>query len=300
MFIRSCPECLKDTPPAVQPLVQTPLPSHPWEKVAADLFVFKQTTYLIVADYYSRYVEVKKLASTTSTSVVTALHAIFSIHGIPSTFMSDNGPQFDSGEIREFAKSYNFTHVTSSPHYPQSNGLAERMVRTVKGLLRYSQDPYMALLNYRSTPLSWCGLSPSELLMGRRVRTSVPQVKKHFIPQWPYLNEFRKSDEKYKKKQKQCYDRWHRVRPLPPYVDDLPVWVQTSGRQIPGQVNQPANTPRSYWVNTSSGQVRRNHRDLRPRVDNSSSTTESDNTTNTSTGVMTRSRSGVILQPLID
>ena len=76
MFIRSCLECLKDTPPAVQPLVQTPLPSHPWERVAADLFVFKQTTYLIVADYYSRYVEVKKLASTTSTSVVTALHAI--------------------------------------------------------------------------------------------------------------------------------------------------------------------------------------------------------------------------------
>ena len=80
MFIRSCPECLKDTPPAVQPLVQTLLPSHPWERVAADLFVFKQTTYLIVADYYYRYVEVKKLASTTSTSVVTALHAIFSIH----------------------------------------------------------------------------------------------------------------------------------------------------------------------------------------------------------------------------
>ena len=154
--------------------------------------------------------------------------------------MSDNGPQFDSGEMREFAKSYNFTHVTRSPHYPQSNGLAERMVRTVKGLLRHSQDPYMALLNYRSTPLSWCGLSPSELLMGRRVRTSVPQVKKHFIPQWPYLNKFRKSDVQYKK-QKQCYDRRHRVRPLPPYVDDLPVWVQTSGRQIPGLVNQPAN-----------------------------------------------------------
>ena len=46
MFIRSCLEFLKDTPPAVQPLVQTPLPSHPWERVAAVLFVLSKLPIL--------------------------------------------------------------------------------------------------------------------------------------------------------------------------------------------------------------------------------------------------------------
>ena len=75
------------------------------------------------------------------------------------------------------------------------------MVKTVKGLLVYSKDPYMALLSYWSTPLPWCGLSPSELLMGRKVHTctSVPQVKEHFYPEWPHVKEFRRLDEKYKR-----------------------------------------------------------------------------------------------------
>ena len=59
--------------------------------------------------------------------------------------MSDNGPQFDSKEMEQFAKSYCFQHITSSPHYHQSNGLAERMVKTVKSLLRFV---YLALLCY--------------------------------------------------------------------------------------------------------------------------------------------------------
>ena len=58
-----------------------------------------------------------------------ALKAIFSRHGIPATFVSDNGPQFISEEMRAFAKEYGFQHVTSSPYYPyypKSNGQAER------------------------------------------------------------------------------------------------------------------------------------------------------------------------------
>ena len=168
-LVKSCPVCVKATPPPREPLLQSSLPDFPWERVATDLFELKGENYLVVVDYYSRYIEVQKLKSTTSTSVVTALKELFSRHGVPSTMVSDNGPQFSSYEMKEFAESYSFTHCTSSPHYPQSNGEAERAVKTAKGLLEHSSDPHMALLSYRATPLPWCGLSPAELLMGRRL-----------------------------------------------------------------------------------------------------------------------------------
>ena len=103
------------------------------------------------------------MKSTTSTAVIDALKAVFSRHSIPETLRSDNGPQYASGEFAKFASTYGFKHTTSSPHYPQSNGQAERCVQTVKRLLVQSTDPYLSLMSYRATPLPWCGISPSLL-----------------------------------------------------------------------------------------------------------------------------------------
>jgi len=87
---------------------------------------------------------VLKLTSTTSKAVISSLKAIFSHHGVPLVLMSDNGPQFDSSDMKQFA---NTKHITSSPHYPQSNGLSERTMKTIKGLLKHTNDQYMALLS---------------------------------------------------------------------------------------------------------------------------------------------------------
>ena len=98
--------------------------------------------------------------------------------------MSDNGPQFSSSTFSEFAGAYGFRHVTSSPRHPRSNGEAERAVQTVKNLLKKEQDPYLALLSYRSTPLH-NGYSPAQLLMGRRLRTTVPTLPRLLDPLLP-------------------------------------------------------------------------------------------------------------------
>ena len=103
----------------------TPLPDYPWEKLATDLFHHNGTNYILLVDYFSRYVEVQKLSNTTSAGVIAFLKAMFSRHGIPMTLMSDNGPQFSSKEFQDFSSTYHFNHITSSPHFPQSNGLAE-------------------------------------------------------------------------------------------------------------------------------------------------------------------------------
>ena len=114
-------------------------------------------TYLLVVDYFSRYVKVQTLSTTTSASVIKVLKAVFPHHGIPTTLVSDNGPQYSPQEFANFSHEYNFTHTSSSQRYPQSNDLAERMVRTVKSLLSKSSDLHSALLAYRSTPLPLCG-----------------------------------------------------------------------------------------------------------------------------------------------
>ena len=87
--------------------------------------------YLIVADYYSKYIDVQQLRDKTSSSVINAMKYMFATHGIPEEIISDNMP-FASREIQAFANEWGFT---TSPGYPKSNGFAERNVQTIKNLL---------------------------------------------------------------------------------------------------------------------------------------------------------------------
>ena len=69
------------------------------------------------------------------------------------TLVSDNGLQFSSAEMKEFAEAYGFHHITTSTYYPQANGQAECTVSTGNSLLRNAKDPHMALLSYCAMPL---------------------------------------------------------------------------------------------------------------------------------------------------
>ena len=231
-FIQKCPECTRECKPNKEPLIPTPLPEYPWQQVATDLFMLKGSDYLVVVDYFSRYPEVIQMRSTTSQSVIST---VFARHSIPKTLRSDNGPQFTSREFADFAESYQFRHTMNSPHYPASNGQAERAVQTVKGLLKRTEDPFIALLSYRATPLPWCGRSPAELLMGRNIRSTLPQMTESLVPQWKYLPELRRTNEEFKRKQKRDHDHHHRARDLPEIPENTEVWVTTEGRHIAGQ-----------------------------------------------------------------
>ena len=298
-LVKQCQVCAKKFTPRSEPLIPSTLPQYPWQKIASDLFVLKGVNYLLVVDYFSRYPEVVKLTTTTSSSIIQALKAIFSRHGIPETVVSDNGPQYSSQEFAEFASTYDFCHVTSSPHFPQSNGQAERGVKTVKTLLADSKDPYMALLSYRTTPFPWCNLSPAQLLMGRCLRNNLPILEEQLIPKWTYLETFQRQNDKFKNEQKQNYDRHHRVQPLPLLPDNTDVWITTEGQKTQGQVVSQADAPRSYLVDTPTGQIRRNRRHLNKVPDSSSVSTNSESISNTPSPnvIMTRSRTGTTIRP---
>ena len=69
-------------------------------------------------------------------------------------------------------------HLTSSPHYPQSNGLAEKFVGTIKNLFHKAKEegqyPYAALMVYRNTPLNGTLQPPMQILEGRQAHTDLP------------------------------------------------------------------------------------------------------------------------------
>jgi transposase InsO family protein len=104
--IKHCVVCAKESTPRREPLILSTLPELPWQKVGSDLFTLNGINYLLVIDYFSRYPELVKLTSTTSSSIMNALKSVFSRHGIPQVLVSDNGPQYASQEFASFARKY--------------------------------------------------------------------------------------------------------------------------------------------------------------------------------------------------
>lgn len=131
-------------------MISHKIPERPWQEEATDLFTWNNEDYLVIVDYYSRYFELEKLHSTTSAAMISKLMASFARHSIPEAVISENGPQYRSGEFESFARTWEFTHTTTSPYYPQSNGLAEKFVHTAKMLLGKTKAdksvPYLSLL----------------------------------------------------------------------------------------------------------------------------------------------------------
>lgn len=161
-----------------EPLFSHPISSRPWEKVATDLFHFRGSGFLLCVDYFSKFPEITKLRDVTTGNVIVALKSVFARHGIPDVILI-NGPQYASAESKDFAESWDFRHITSSPCHTQSNGQAERTVQTIKNLLKKSKcsgDPYLSLLEYRNTPLVGVGLSLAQLLMGRQLKSKLNHI----------------------------------------------------------------------------------------------------------------------------
>lgn len=152
-------------------LIPHKIPDRPWSKIAMDLFEFSGHQYLLSVDFYSKLSEIAKLEPPNSSCVIQHLKSLFARYSIPDKALSDSGPQFASAEFRKFAQDYEFRHLTSSPHFPQSNGQVEQMVQTIKHLLEKAKEPYLAILDYMNTPLEELGLSPAQLFLARRLRT---------------------------------------------------------------------------------------------------------------------------------
>ncbi|XP_061170309.1 uncharacterized protein LOC133179617 [Saccostrea echinata] len=165
-------------------------------------------------------------------------------------------------DFKAFSTEFGFKHVTSGPHFAQSNGQAERMVQTVKRLIMKSTDPFKALLDYRNTPLD-IGLSPAQLFLNRRLKTSLPTSAPLLKPLGMDTKEIKSMLKNRQLKTKIHYDK-HAGQGLEPLRAGDPVFIYTEGSWKPGEVLERHSSPRSYVVQASDGRkLRRNRRHLR-------------------------------------
>lgn len=248
-----------------EPLMATVLPDRPWQKVSTDLFELTGRKYLVVMDYYSRFIEILTLVGTTSQTVIQKLKSVFAQWGVPEELVSDNGTQFKSALFDEFKVKYGFQHTTSSPHHHQANGAAESAVRISKHILK-QEDPFLALRAYRATPIPATGKTLSELIMGRQIRTTVPIMAKVLEPKLPNHATVKKADDKAKRGYKESFDRRNGARELPPLQPGD--WVRTkldNEKQwtTEAKVVSKDQSPRSYIIDTGGRRLRRNRRFLR-------------------------------------
>ena len=261
-MVQSCRICAGYKTNTPEPLNPTAFPERPWQLVGIDFFHTKASDYLLIVDYFSRYVEVAGMnKGKRAPDVISTLKDIFARHGIPEEIRSDNGPPFDSWEFTHFAKEWDIKLNPSSPYYPQSNGEAERSVQTIKNILKKEKDKYQALLAYRSTPLQ-NGFSPAELLMGRKLRTTVPVFYTQLEPKWPDLSKLNEKETSYRQKQQAYYNARHHAKPLPPLCTGQEVKIKSHVQ--PGVVVEKSQSPRQYVIATPTSEVKRNRVQITP------------------------------------
>lgn len=176
----SCSHCLehRNNPPVTE-LHPWMWPDIPWHRVHIDYAgPLHDHYFLIIVDATSKWAEIYKTKRITSEVTINFLRSCFSRFGIPAVLISDNGTSFTSAEFTSYVSSLGIKHITSTVNTPSSNGAAERMVRTFKESLRHFKgegnlqkalDQF--LFKYRITPHSTTGVSPAEIMFGRKIRT---------------------------------------------------------------------------------------------------------------------------------
>ncbi|XP_065075159.1 uncharacterized protein K02A2.6-like [Ochlerotatus camptorhynchus] len=190
-FVRQCTACAEAAKsPTKATLESWPLPDKPWQRVHIDFAgPIHGYYYFVMVDAFSKWPEVFRTQSVTTTATPNMLRETFSRYGNPDTLVSDNGTQFTSEQFQQYCRANGFTHLRTAPYHPQSNGQAERFVDSLKrGLKKLAKGEGSATLEHmqtflsayrsipnRNTPQS---TSPAEAFLGRPVRTTLGLLKK--------------------------------------------------------------------------------------------------------------------------
>ena len=184
---KSCEPCqLVARPEPLVPITPTLMPDGPWQFCSCDLPcpLPDGRSVIVIIDYYSRFFEVRLLKSTKTEKGFEFVDTTFRRLGYPQALRTDNGPQFISIEFKLYMGTRGIQLVSTTPLWPQANGLVERTNRSILKVLKIAcvekKIPQVKfrkfLVAYRSTPRSGTGCPPFALMFGREIRTKISQL----------------------------------------------------------------------------------------------------------------------------
>ena len=166
-------------------------PTASWQDCSVDLLgpLPPGKSIVAVVDYFSRFLEVAILKSTTSAKIIEAISTIFARFGAPFFLRTDNGPQFVSEEFETFLRSHGVEHRRTTPLWPQANGELERQNRSLLKCLKIAHlekknlrtELVTWLTAYRPTPLVTTGSTPFSLMFGREMQSKLLELRRETV-----------------------------------------------------------------------------------------------------------------------
>ena len=180
-FLGQCMHCLRRDSPVSHP-ESLPTTKYPFQRVAMDFAgPFPRTRmgnryFLVIQDDFSRYLKIIPARECSANVGMKRLHDFVQEEGVPAEIWTDNGSHFCAHVIKDWMTRNNVTHIRTPPGHQASNGMAERVVRTIKEHLRTMTTGIMeeALMKiqymYNRTVHSGTGYAPFTLARGRTAR----------------------------------------------------------------------------------------------------------------------------------
>jgi hypothetical protein len=195
-YCRNCPVCQQVKMHPIRPTLQsTPIIGKPLSLVGVDVLevpVSRQgNRYLVVfQDHFTKWAEVYAVKNQTAETIEKCLLDFISRYGPPDRLHSDQGANFESRLLKNTLQYFGIQKSHTTTYHPQSNGLIERMNRTILTLLRsfvtdssdWEQFLGPVLYAYRSAIHSSTGFSPYEMFFARKP----PPLTEDSLSRWGF------------------------------------------------------------------------------------------------------------------
>lgn len=183
--LKQCLGCTVTAPEErPEPMCRKKLPERAWQEVAVDFLEVPEckTTFLVLVDYYSRYLVVKPMTSTTAECTIKKLEEIFETWSHPESMTADNGPPFNSEVFARFCENKAISLINTIPYWPRMNGEVERQNRGAVRALKIGKVEKRTwtkampeyVYSYNIRPHTVTNKAPLELMTGRPVKDLLP------------------------------------------------------------------------------------------------------------------------------
>ncbi|UYV80895.1 K02A2.6-like, partial [Cordylochernes scorpioides] len=201
-YVAHCSDCQRRKHQPQLPsghLQPIPVPEVAFEKVGMDLLGRFPTSeggnrwIIVCTDYLTKYAITKALPTSESMEVAKFfIEDVILKHGAPRELITDRGRNFTSSMISDLNNQCRITHQKTTAYHPQTNGLTERLNKTIADMLSMYVDvnqkdwdrilPFVTFA-YNTAKQESTGFIPFFLVHGREAETPLDVLFPKLLPE---------------------------------------------------------------------------------------------------------------------